>query len=279
MADVEEVAGALKAAIAALIYPDGTTQPSANGFPTQVMQGWPQGNRLNDWLPPGKSAGAAGGVLISVYQQPNMSTRTTRFQEDWEVVQPAAVPVSASLAAGVVTFVGAASAPVNIAFAFGLRSTILSLTGQEGYGPTAIASAAAAFLTVQGRPATADGATLTCAGLTGVRVEGVGALIREVERVRQGFQVTIWAPSPAARVATAKAFMAGLFAQTTLALPDGTRGNLFFVRDNTSDEGQAQILYRRDVFCTVEFGITETVPGFGVGAIRTTVTPASGLPT
>ena len=278
MADVEEVGAAVVAAVAALVYPDGTAAASASGLPTKVLQGWPSGNLLNAWLPPGKDAGAAGGVVISVYQQPNMSTVVTRFQEDWEVVQSAVVPVSAVLSAGAVIFAGAATAPVNIAFVFGLRSAILSLTGQEGFGPEAIASAAAALLTSQGRPATAIGATLTCGGLSSVNVEGVGALIREVERIRQGFQITIWAPSPAARVATAKAFMAGLFALNTLPLPDGTRGNLFFVRDNTSDEGQSQLIYRRDVFATVEFAITETVPGFAVGAIRTTITPVLELP-
>jgi hypothetical protein len=77
MADVADVAAALVNIIAALVYPNGITQPSVTGDPILIYQGWPNPTALSADL-------ASNKVHISVFPRPGDKTSTTISGDmDW----------------------------------------------------------------------------------------------------------------------------------------------------------------------------------------------------
>lgn len=64
MADVTDAGNALVQIIAAIVYPNGTAQPSITGVPVLIYQGWPIEQTLAADL-------KAGKVHVSVFPSPN----------------------------------------------------------------------------------------------------------------------------------------------------------------------------------------------------------------
>lgn len=251
MASVEDVLDALAARIAAFL--------EAAGPPAviTVFPGWPLANDIN-------AAMAAGKVLVSVYQQPGMTTNVTRFRRDWEVLTPAAISTTVSIAGDVVTFGGTITLPLNV----GIRALNkdYGYTAVSGETLASLATALAALLSGD-LTASASGPQLTISSAPldfSIALGGKGVIVRENVRIKQGFQITIWAPNPTLRRAAADAFEAAMFGDDRFSLPDGTVGMLSFERSAITDVNALQAEYRKDIFTYVEFGMTEAEPAWSV---------------
>lgn len=252
MSDIEEVAETLASTIVGIINANGPTPA-----PLTVAPGWPVSDDLNGLL-------RTGSVHISIYPQAGSASNVTRWQWNWQVVQPAVLTTAASVSGGVVTFSGSITPPLNVAVTATHKVYVYSATSSDTLDT--IASGLAALISVD-QPATASGPVLTVPSVPAdfkVVLGGMGTILRENARSKQSFQITVWAPTQALRVATSKAFEAGLYALNSIALPDGTAGMLLPMREFPGDAGQVEGLYRRDVIVTVEYGITETAPAWAI---------------
>jgi hypothetical protein len=251
LADLEDVTASLASAIAGIINTNGAPAPIS------VVQGWPLPDDLD-------AASKAGKVIVSVYPQPGATSNVTRFQ--WDAVQqtPAIITMTAALLNGVITFGGTITLPLNVSiFASGVSysyaaqpgDTIATIILQLSYLIQYVSNISISPTTIIFASPPIDLA---------VYLGGQGTLIRENAREKQAFQITVWAPTQALRMATVKAFEPGLFALNSVAFQDGTAGMLFSMRSYNTDAGQIDNFYRRDVIVTVEYGITEILPAWTV---------------
>jgi hypothetical protein len=80
--------------------------------------------------------------------------------------------------------------------------------------------------------------------------------LQEWSRQEQGFQISIWAPTPGMRDSMAKLIGAALTQISFLTLADGTGGRLRYRATANFDGDQAASIYRRDMTFDVEYGTT-----------------------
>jgi hypothetical protein len=284
MADVADVANALVSLIATAIYPNGVASPSITGAPTRIYYGWPVGENLDADL-------KNGIVNISVYPPPNMTKKTTRFPKQWQY--PASIPpatITATISGDAVTFGGYATpgnvigllvngvgyaylaagsdTPATIAASFAMALTALGTLGAGGFGSGDASEwlgLAYGAVGSYGTPLAphATGATLTVpspARLEAARTGVTVAAIEETRRQEQGFIVTVWAPTPALRDATAAAFDATLADTDWLPLDDGSAGRLLYRATHSDDVPGVASTWRRAITYTVEYPTLKTMP-------------------
>lgn len=266
MADLEDVSATLASTIVGIINTAGATP-----MPLTVAPGWPLSDDLNTVL-------KTGSAHISVFPQPGVSSNVTRHEWNWMVQSIQALTFTASVAGAAVTFGGTVTVPLNIAVK--ATTKVYTYSALVADTPTTVAAALAALINVD-ITATAAGPVLTIpSGPLDLKVTlgGTGVLIRENVREKQSFQITVWANSQANRVAVSKAFEAALYALNYINLPDGTAGMLLHMRSVVTDNSEIEGLYRRDIICMVEYGITETVPAWAVVTTSLGVTSVAGPP-
>lgn len=259
MADLEDVTAALASAITGIINTNGAPAPIS------VVQGWPLPDDLD-------TASKAGKVIISVYPQPGATSNVTRFQ--WDAVQqtPAVITTTVTLLNGVITFGGTITLPLNVSIFAACQSYSYSVQPGDTVATIIIQLS---YLIQYTFAITTSTTTITFANPPidlAVYLGGEGTLIRENAREKQAFQITVWAPTGALRMATVKAFEPGLFALNSVTFPDGTAGMLFSMRSFNTDAGQVDNFYRRDIIVTVEYGITEIIPAWTVVAPSAPIT-------
>jgi len=266
MADVEEVAQTLASTITTLINAQGATP-----VPMTVAPGWPTSSDMNAVL---KSRVAH----ISVFAQPGVTSNVTRFQWDWDVSSNPTLTATATVnvAAGTVAFGGTVTLPLNVSVRATNKTYVYSAVTNDT--PALVAAGLAALINVD-QPASSVGGVLTISHKPldlSCTLGGQGTLIRENVREKQSFQITVWAANQATRVAISKAFEAALYGLNYITLPDGTAGMLLHMRSLVNDNSETEGLYRRDIICTVEYGITETIPAWAIVTAPLTVTPVPG---
>ena len=80
----------------------------------------------------------------------------------------------------------------------------------------------------------------------------------ELRRQTKGFQVIVWTSTPAQRD-TASAIVDKAFAKLEfLSLTDGSAARILYVMTRENDAPQKELLYRRDLFYSVEYPTTDT---------------------
>lgn len=259
MADLSDVENALGVFVGGVVFPLGV---SAIGAPVAVERGWPNSVALDAAL-------GAGKVTVSIYAQQSTERNTTRFREDWQQIAPPAITLTASVSGLSITIGGAVSASTQVV-AVKANNLAYAYTALTTDTPATIAAALAALIP----GATSNGAvvTLTGAAQLTARVSGIGSIAREVRRQSRGFQIVVWAPTPALRD-TASSLIDSAFAGiSTLTMPDGFGANVTYQRTFTSDQGENENLYRRDLFYTIEYATTQTAPGYSVAAMPLALT-------
>ena len=248
MADMMDAGNAIRDALAAALYPQGTAAPSAVGVDCTVYVGWPVPQVL-------QAALAAGAVQVTVFPL-QRERNTTRYQQDWEVVSAPVPVLVATLAGNVVTLGGLAAAGDVLGVVVQGRLYSYVLTAEDS-----LASAAAALLAllqVDYPAAVADGAVITLpdsAAVQKVLVGASGTVLREIRRQERDFQVTVWAPTPALRDAVARRIDPVLSAAEFLPLADGSAMRIVYRRSHLNDGNEQVVLYRRDFIYKVEFAL------------------------
>src|SRR5581483_1954692 len=212
MADLADVETALKSAVLGLVYPNGTSSPSAivvdsTPVPTKIGRGWPLKTTLQSDL-------AAGVANISIFNQPGMDRNTTRFEQDWETLIPATTTLTTSIAGQMVTFGGTVAVPQNIGVVVGKAGYAYAVQANDTL--TTIAANIAALIP----GASSTGPALTVPGTQGVivNVGGVATLYQVVATIQKPIQITLWCPTPEGRDAAAKLIAPPLSALKFLTL-------------------------------------------------------------
>ena len=284
MADLSDVGVALKAAIVGAIYPNGTSQPSVVGYPCKVAVGWPIPDQVDMDLQglvlgPGgvgtKSNGVGPIVNVSIYPQPNIERVTTRYQREWVMTSNVTPTITGTVSGNTVTIGGTATANHYITiiindlpFSYGLLATDT---------PSSVAAALAALVSAS-YSATAAGDVITLpatlSGLISVNTGAPGVAVQEIRRQQHGFQIVIWAPSNAARIAACEVIDPLLAATDFLTMPDGTGAWMLYRGQNDSDNYEKAALYRRDLFYWVEYATTLAMTNYPITAAPVTLTAA-----
>lgn len=240
MADLSDVQNVLVAQIAQAIYPNGTAQASVTGAATKIYPGWPDPATLDADM-------AAGLVHVSVFGL--MSRHVTPMQDTWQVTSVTASQLVATVSGFTVTLTGTITTPQAVSVQQG--SVQASYTVQPTDTLTSICTALAAMIP----GATSSGNTLTLpvgvAPTVGFAVPA--SMLREVGRQVQTFQVSVWAPNPGLRAATAAALDPALRAAYRQLLPDGTQCGVRFVGSADDDDLSKRALFVRHLRYDVEY--------------------------
>lgn len=252
MADFDDVLSAFASIIDGVIYPNGDGQPSAiivnsASVAARIYPGWPVSAKLDADL-------TAGIVNVSIFAPNGTEKNTTRYPADETVVTAPVHTITATVddTGTEVTLGGSVSMPQNVAII--VNGVGVSYGVQEGDTLDTIAAGLAELVNAI-TSATASGAVVSIPGakLLTARVGGVGTLAKPVATQALQFQITIWAPTPAARTATAKLIDPALKDMPRMRLPDGTVGQLTYSHTVTDDVVQKANCWRRDLFFVVEY--------------------------
>lgn len=258
MADSSDVEKALVALIAGIVYPDGVqTDPTQNilGVGCRVKRGWPDGAELDEDL-------RNGIVNITVYPRPNMERNTTRYRSVRKQ-KTLNTETYALVASGqTVTVTGS---PPGAYFAQNLAVTIngYPYLYQATAGQTAaqVAAALVAAIQIDFPSASISGAVISLpatARLGQVIVGTTGTTIREVRRQEKHYQVAFWCPSPDLRDAAVSAIDPALSDTPFLTLADGGQARMIYSGSMSNDAPEKELLFRRDLFFSVEYAVTRT---------------------
>ena len=278
MADLSDVESALVGLIAGALFPSTTYLPgsfalSAAGTTLKAYRGWPESATLANDL-------AAGKAHVSVFPLDGMTRNTTRFFPVPFVTSPAVPTLTATASGAVVTLGGTATAGnvVGVAYGSGPTRTASAYAALAGDTPTTIAAALAAKIA----GATASGPVLTLPSpLNVVALTMVPqSVLTEVRRQDQGFRVSCWCPTPAARDAICAMIDAGLAGlrdangnlTQRFTIKPGDVGWLRYKQTGTNDLPSRDRVWRRDLLYTVEYPTTaieaDPLMLFGGGALN-----------
>ncbi|WP_369606278.1 hypothetical protein [Serratia marcescens] len=266
MADLSDVMSYLAGTIAAMVYPNGTSNPSIAGVRIRVYPGWPLPNELETQL-------KAGNVDISIYPLGSERKKPIGIGRPYYIIDPGTPTITATVSGQAVTFSGTISVPQNI---------YLLINGNGYHHPvqptdtlTSIATGYAT--TIAG--ATSAGPTLTVPSAREIiaRVGAIGSAARELKRQEKEFQICVWAPTPALRDMIGGAIDALLSESSDSVFSDQSHGIVRYCRTSQTDEKQKfNTLYRRDVVYSVEYATTQIISAPQVVAPILNITDQAG---
>jgi hypothetical protein len=254
MADLSDVENALVTLIADALYPAGAKQASTAGVPVIVYAGWPTAPSLDADL-------ASGKVHVSVF--PAATERnTSRYSRDWEQQSVSMATLTLDVLGQMVTVGGAMPVPFTPHV---LSLTVNGVPHPYQVQPTdTLASIAQALADLVGASVTGigvAGAVITMppgARIDGARVGVTGTVARELRRQQREFRITVWADTPARRIAVSRVVDVALAEVDRILLPDGQNARLRYHSSLENDSQQKTRLYRRDFIYSVEYATTQT---------------------
>ena len=256
MAELSDVYNAVVALVAGALYPNGTTQPSAITAGVKIYPRWPNSTELDADL-------RAGLVHVTIYPPPNMERVTTRNPRDW-VDQFKGVPtITATVSGSTVTIGGTVTAGNYVSIVCNNKafSYVCLVTDTAQTVAAALGALVAASL-----PCLVSGAVITIYNRTDIaaRCAAPGTIMQEVRRQNRALTVSIWAPTPQLRDATAAIVDPILAVTDFIALPDTTQAWLIYRGTNEFEDSQKAMLYRRDINIWAEYPTIITAIGYPI---------------
>lgn len=302
MADIADVEAALVSLIASAIYPSGTGSASAitlasGSHPNcRVYAGWPLPGNLDADMAgasnqnlsslgggqftlssPG-GPGSAPVIHITVFAQPGMERPVKAYPREWLDQSTTPSTITTTVAAQAVTLGGAITAGHYVTIVAGTQA--FSYAAQAGDTLATVAAALVALMPA-GLQASAVGPVITVAAASSLvaRTGAPGVVIRELKRQQRRFTVTIWAPTNDARAAAARVVEPALAATDRLLLTsDNTLAHLVYAGENDIDRSGKQSVMCRDMSWIVEYATTQTMPGYPITTIQTSLATNDGTP-
>ncbi|HUB10992.1 MAG TPA: hypothetical protein VMB34_03470 [Acetobacteraceae bacterium] len=250
MADQSDVEDAIVALVAAALYPDGPTSPSAPGPDCVVYRGWPNSSSLNEDL-------AAGRINVTVFPMPEPGSNTTRYRQRW--MAPAVTPtLTASVVGSTVTISGTTQSNQMVGLLLDEMSYVYQVHPSDT--PELVAAQLAVYAQADW-VVNLSGASLTIRGVERIvaRVVSTATATQVVRRQERGFRITCWCPTPATRDASASVIDMLLAGFRFISLADGTLGRIHYHGSLVFDQSQDALLYRRDLIYGVEYPTTVTM--------------------
>lgn len=258
MADQSDVSNALVALISSTLYPNGTSEPSPGGNDARVYPGWPLPAQLDADMATKPSVSH-----LSVFTRPEEHNTTRYDSNEWEEISRNTATVILVASGSLVTIGGAVGGAKNV------QNVTVMINGKPYVYQVQSTDTLLSVLLKLADLVAVDYPLVSTQGLTmmlppnarvsAARVGVTGVIQREVGRQNKLFQITVWASTPAIRVALAKTIIPVLSSTFWLSLADGTRGRLIYKSSTETDEKQRQRIYRRDLFYYVEFATVETM--------------------
>lgn len=262
MADQTDVANSLVQLLAATVYPNGTSNPSATGAAVKLYAGWPDAATLN------KDFTATPRVThVTVFPSATAKSTTRHFAEWVPLVAPAPT-VTMVVLNQTITLGGTVALPQAVALIVDGLDYVYGL--QAGDTLATIAAALAALVSVD-QPATAAGPVVTIPGAHRIVARAVanGISAKEVSREERVFVVSVWASCYEDREPLAAVLEPVLADLVRLAMPDGTAATCRFVGSEQVDTEQKQGIYRRDIRIAIDYGLILTRSDAAVVIVQT----------
>ncbi len=258
MADVADVVDTLVGICGALLYANGTGASSASvcGVDAYVFAGWPVPQQF-------EKAAANKRCMISVYPWTG-ERNTTRYLQRWRQTS-INTPTLVLTITGQTVLIGgtvpplAADNPHNVCVFVNGHPYVYGVQPTDTLSTIMAALSALIGVDVPGTinvAATLVFPTGARIGACRVGVTGTGSV--ELKRQEKQFHIIIWADSPQHRTALAKVLDPGLCKLTFINLPDLTGGRIRYHGNTETDAGMKQLLYRRDLIYTVEYGTIDS---------------------
>lgn len=248
MADLSDVENALVALMTSAVYPNGTAAPSIAGVPVYVHRGWPNAETLDRHL-------AAGAVTISEFPVNGMSRNTTRYPQIWSSPILPANSLTVSVSGNAVTIGGTPASGILVGVAFGDQAAVYAVQASDTPASIAYALVPNFVGAYSQGPAIYLPTTLDVYARTGVR----GTAYMETRRQEQAFQLTVWAPTPALRDASAGGLDAAISSVQLLVMPDNTAAHLVYRGTQVFDVVKKDNAWRRDLNYFAEYGTTQSL--------------------
>lgn len=266
MADLSDVGNVLAGLIGGFIYPNGTGAPSAAGLPVKVYPGWPDPASLDADM-------AAGSAHVSIFPHPT-GRNTTRYSGDWKTTAAPTQTLAASVNGNTITISGTVATPQTVAVIANGSPFVYAVQVSDTLN--SIAAALATLIAAQIAGTTSAGAVITLpssARIAAARISAAGTVARVVRSQEHSVQVTVWAPSPAARVQVAMAFDALLSDLRFLSMPDGFGARFVYSNSYDTDRLAKSTAYRRDTLYSVDFATTIAQQAAQIAVEQLNVTP------
>lgn len=259
MADIDDVTTALASLISGAIYPSGTGSPSVTGAPTRAYPGWPVPSNLDSDL-------AGGTVNVSLF--PTTERVEPVINLNAEAVSIAPATLTLTLSGATITVGGTISTPQTVMVAINKKPYTYAVQATDTLATVASGIAAAIGGTASGAVVTVPAGTFQIN--TGISTQA--QMVQPQRRTSRMIQITVWAPSPALRTATAKALDLALSQAERMTLPDGTSCALMYRSSPMVDAVQKQGIYRRDVIYESSFLATVETQAQTVTSLSTNLT-------
>ena len=240
-ADAED---ALVALVTGALYPNGVASAPAIAAESRVYRGWPNAAALEADL-------SAGLVNVSIFSAPHSVHDTTRYLPSW-LPSPVVPTLTVEVAGNTVTFSGVAGLGQLAGVLIDGRSFVHRTV--NGDTPELVAAVlCSAIANVQSASVAASTITIPDASHVVARTAADASAALELRRQRQGFRISAWCPSPELRDSVCAVVDIATAATPFLTLADGSAARLCFSSTTSSDDRQDAMLYRRDMYYTVEF--------------------------
>ena len=285
MADLSDVTAFLASTVAAIVYPNGTSQPSIVSAPVKIYEGWPLAEQLDRDMTGTASSISASGVHangvgavsnISIYPMSESSSQTVQILDEPYVIAAPVHGLTAAVSGQTASFAGAPGAGEFVTIVVD-GANVYSRSGATLSAIlSGIQSDAAALY--PGAAVTSNSITIGAKSL-GCRIGAPATVGQATHRQRHSVMVTIWAPDPITRGKLASAIDASIKANyQKVTFPDGSNGLIIYNRTIQQVRGELDSFYRRDLIYMVEYATIETfeaVEVTTVGAVsQSSIVPA-----
>ena len=249
MADLSDVENALVAFIDGVLYPHGDANPSATGDTIRIYAGWPNSAQLDTDL-------AASVANVSVFPIENLERNTTRYaRDDVSFTTPAITTLTATVNRYQIAIGGTVSVPQNVVAICGGRY-VFSYAVQAGDTLASIAQGLATLIAARFPGTGAAGPLITVAGSPGIitaLVAGMGSVWTEQRRQNKGFDISVWASTPAQRSNIGKLIDLAFAETDWLTLSDKSAARVLYEGTSEIDKEQKVAIYRRCFRFMVEY--------------------------
>lgn len=251
MSDLSDVEQEIVSLVTQAVYPKGTGLQSVANATCKIYRGWPISSNLDQDLD-------AGIINVSVFAQ-DMEQKTTRYPQDYQAL-PIPTPALKLVVSGItITVGGTPNSPLNLAVKVNGTGYLYSV--QPADTLTTIATAIAGLINAN-TPASNNGGVITISAAYSITtaVGVIGTAIREIKRQKRNFTISFWCPTPELRDIVVPPVDVALSTLEYIALPDGSCGRIIYVKSSVSDRTEKQGLFRRDLFYSVEYPTTDSIP-------------------
>jgi hypothetical protein len=249
MPDLSQVLTTVTLLVEQAVYPNSTSQPSVAGVQVTIEEGWPISTQLDQDI-------AAGNAHVSVFPT-NKERVVTKFERVYQPNTLTPATLTATVAGQTVTIGGTVTVP---------QAVMVIVNGQapQGYGyqvlitDTLDSIAAGIAALISGASAVGAVITIPSAFDLVARIATQYTASEELSRQDREFIISVWAPTPNIRYLLGSAIDIVFKQNYRIVLSDNYFGQIFYDHVEEVDMLEQQLIYRRNLFYTIQYPTTLT---------------------